>query len=226
MRIPNAKDGMHTPRQLTLWDLLEPIARRLRPRRPDLPSSASGPERSAGPPAAPARSRRGRPDNARPRASPARRDGRTPPPRPSAAERYDALVRDMLARYDIRVRRWRRSMTGVAWTVRYRDGAIRRLIEAPRPRSPMSAAIFLHEVGHHAIGFDVYKPRCREEYYAWKWSLEQMQAHGIDVTESVRRRMHNSLNYAIDKARRRGLKSVPDELVAYLHRLPSKARAR
>jgi hypothetical protein len=142
------------------------------------------------------------------------------------AERYDALVRDMLARYDIRVRRWRRSMSGVAWTVRYRDGTVRRLIEAPRPRSPMSAAIFLHEVGHHAIGLDAYRPRCREEYYAWKWSLEQLQANGIDVTESVRRRMHNSLNYAIDKARRRGLKAVPEELVAYLHRLPSKARAR
>ncbi len=108
-------------------------------------------------------------------------------------------------------------MTGVAWQLQDRAGnVVSRLIEAPRPRGPMSAAVFLHEIGHHAIGFDTYSPRCLEEYHAWAWSLEQMERHGLNVTPAVRRRMHESLWYAIDKARRRGLKRLPVELEPYL----------
>ncbi|MCU0688701.1 MAG: hypothetical protein MUE97_03020, partial [Phycisphaerales bacterium] len=88
----------------------------------------------------------------------------------SAQDRYDAVTRAMLAQYGIKVRKWRTSMSGVAYELKYRDGTIKRLIESPYPKSPMSAAIFLHEIGHHAIGFHTYKPRCLEEYHAWKWS--------------------------------------------------------
>ena len=136
------------------------------------------------------------------------------------ARRYDRIAQEMLDRYGIRVRRWRKSMSGVAWYVTYRDGTVKRLIEAPRPRGPVSAAIFLHEVGHHAIGLGEHKPRCLEEYLAWKWSLEQMEAKGLNVTEAVRRRMHNSLHYAVGKAQRRGIKRLPEELMAYTERLP------
>ena len=80
----------------------------------------------------------------------------------------------------------------------------------------MSAAVFLHEVGHHAIGLGRYKPRCLEEYHAWAWSLEQMQANGLHVTDAVRYRMHASLHYAVAKAVRRGIKGLPPELEPYL----------
>ncbi len=126
--------------------------------------------------------------------------------------KYDAMVREELTRYGIRVRKWRTSMTGVAWEVKYHDGRETRLIEAPRPKGPMSAAIFLHEIGHHAIGFRTYSPRCLEEYQAWAWSLAEMERLGLNVTESVRARMHDSLHYAIAKANRRGLKRLPVEL--------------
>jgi hypothetical protein len=76
----------------------------------------------------------------------------------------------------------------------------------------MSAAIFLHEVGHHAIGFNVYKPRCLEEYHAWAWAVAEMERRGLNVTDAVRKRMAESLRYAVDKARRRGLREVPPEL--------------
>jgi hypothetical protein len=132
------------------------------------------------------------------------------------AERYDAMTREMLTRYGVRVRKWRSSMSGVAWEVRYRDGTVSRLIEAPRPKGPMSAAIFLHEIGHHAIGFGVYKPRCLEEYHAWRFAIEQMEALGLNVTDGVRRRMRESLEYAVWKARRRGIKRLPAELTAYV----------
>lgn len=134
----------------------------------------------------------------------------------SMAERYEQITRQMLDKYGVRVRKWRSSMSGVAWQVTYEDGTVTRLIEAPRPRGPMSAAVFLHEIGHHAIGFSTYKPRCLEEYYAWKFSLDQMEALGLNVTDAVRQRMHASLHYAIAKANRRGLKKLPAELLPYV----------
>ncbi len=80
----------------------------------------------------------------------------------------------------------------------------------------MSAAVFLHEIGHHAIGFNTYKPRCLEEYHAWAWSLAARQEHGLNITDAVRHRMHLSLWYAVQKAQRRGIKAVPPELTPFL----------
>lgn len=129
--------------------------------------------------------------------------------------KYAAMTRDMLAHYGIRVRKWRSTMSGIAWYVTYRDGRVQRLIEAPKPKGPMSAAIFLHEVGHHAIGFNVYKPRCLEEYHAWQFALREMERLGLNITPSVHKRVQRSLKYAVGKAVRRGIKEVPAELAAY-----------
>lgn len=195
----------------TLWDIME-IA--IGPRRRPPPSNGSNGA------ARPHANGRARPvvvlapvRPVRP-APPARA---APPGRPATMrERYEEVTRRMLAEHGVRVRKWRTSMSGVAWQVYYKDGTVSRLIEAPRPRGPMSAAVFLHEIGHHAIGFGVYRPRCLEEYHAWKWSLEQMERHGLNVTDAVRNRMRESLVYAIEKGQRRGLRAVPPELARYL----------
>lgn len=142
------------------------------------------------------------------------------------AERYEQVTREMLERYNVRVRRWRSSMSGVAWEVVYRDGTRAKLIESPQPRGPMSAAVFLHEIGHHAIGLGVYRPRCLEEYHAWAFSLRAMEEHGLNVTESVRRRMHQSLHYAVAKARRRGIRELPEELRAFTRPWLARGQAR
>lgn len=134
--------------------------------------------------------------------------------------RYEQVTREMLTRHGVRVRKWRGSMSGVAWQVTYRDGSVSRLIESPKPKGPMSAAIFLHEIGHHAIGFGTYKPRCLEEYYAWKFSIDAMHDLGLNVTDRVHERMHDSLNYAVSKALRRGLKRIPHELLPYTRPRP------
>ncbi len=134
----------------------------------------------------------------------------------SMQERYEQMTRQMLKRYGVRVRKWRSSSSGLAWEVRYKDGSITRLIESPRPCGPMSAAIFLHEIGHHSIGFKRYRPRCLEEYHAWVFAMEQMAAWDLNITDRVHKRMHDSLQYAVDKAQRRGLKQVPGELEIYL----------
>ncbi|MBL8745578.1 MAG: hypothetical protein JNK58_04385 [Phycisphaerae bacterium] len=147
-----------------------------------------------------------------------------PTARPTKADLYAALTRDLLEEHGIKVRRWRTSMSGIAWEVRFRDGSIRRMIEAPKPKGPMSAAVFLHEVGHHAIGFNVYRPRCLEEYHAWAWAVREMESRGVEVTEAVRYRMHQSLAYAVGKARRRGLRVLPEELVPFAEPLPWRRR--
>jgi hypothetical protein len=137
--------------------------------------------------------------------------------RRSMQDRYDALVEEMKSAHNIRVRKWRKSSSGVAWTVRYiQSGRVVRLIESPYPRGPMSCAIFLHEVGHHAIGLGVYRPRCLEEYHVWVWALRTMREMGFNVTPAVERRVQRSMHYAVAKARRRGLKEIPAELMQYL----------
>ncbi len=128
-------------------------------------------------------------------------------------ERYPLVERAMLARYGVRVRKWRSSTSGVAWSVLYKDGKTSRLIESPRPRGPMSAAVFLHEIGHHAIGLGRFKPRCLEEFYAWAFSLHQMRELGLPITDRVRKRAGEALVYAVDKAARRKLKRIPVVLV-------------
>lgn len=133
--------------------------------------------------------------------------------------RYELLQADLLSLYDIHVRRWRSSMSGAAWEEHDADGTITRVIDTPRPRGPMSAAIFCHEVGHHAIGFDRYKPRCLEEYHAWAWSLGTLAAWDVTISDRVRTRVHESLEYAVAKGLRRGLKRLPDELVPFLPEL-------
>jgi hypothetical protein len=135
-------------------------------------------------------------------------------PRPIQAK-YDAIVEKMKGTYGFRIRKWRSSMSGCAWELKDPKGNITRMVESPYPKGPMSCAIFLHEVGHHAIGFHVYKPRCLEEFYAWEWSLEAMGANGIRITKGVLKRRDDALRYALAKALRRGLKNIPAELVQF-----------
>lgn len=107
-------------------------------------------------------------------------------------------------------------MSGMAWLSPGPDGALTRWIESPEPRGSMSCAIFLHEIGHHALGIGRFRPRSLEEFHAWRWSVEAMRANGIAVTDAVERRMRQSLRYAAEKAIRRGARSIPVELVPFL----------
>ncbi len=156
---------------------------------------------------------------------------RAPASRPTrkkstAQDRYEAMTRRLLAEYGVRVRKWRSSTSGCAWEVIYADGTVSRLIESPKPKGPMSAAVFLHEIGHHAIGLNRYSPRCLEEYHAWMFALNRMEQEGISITPRVRARVRDSLQYALDKANRRGLKRIPAELVSYLEQTHNDAPPR
>lgn len=144
-------------------------------------------------------------------------DGATPAARARAARqaRYDAVVDEMKRTHGLRVRRWRSATSGVAWEVTWSDGRTSRLIESPYPRGPVSCAVFLHEVGHHAIGFRTYRLRCQEEYHAWRWGLHAMVERDLAVTPSVHKRVTIALAWAVAKARRRGLRRLPAELAPF-----------
>ena len=129
---------------------------------------------------------------------------------------FSTIVEKMTRRYDVRVRHWRSSMSGRAWRVYYHDGRVINWIESPKPKTPLSLAIFLHEVGHHVIGFERYKVRCEEEFHVWMWALNQMQRYGIQLNEKVHRRVEMSMRYAVSKAMRRGMKQIPAALTRYL----------
>ena len=219
---------------LTLWDLLDPLLARLKappslaPRKPQVvqpaPPVRPSPQQAAALTAIqpPVVVRSVKPAAPRPAK---RRNKEVEPAADSMQTKYDVVARQMLDTYGIRVRKWRKNMSGIAWYVTYQDGRRVNLIESPRPLGPMSVAIFLHEIGHHAIGFNVYRPRCLEEYHAWRWSLQAMEANGLNITDAVRLRMHRSLWYAVEKAKRRGIKRIPEELTPFLEK-PSFARRR
>ena len=107
-------------------------------------------------------------------------------------------------------------MSGCAWQVSYQDGRVVRWIEAPFPKTALSLAIFLHEVGHHVIGFDRFRKRCEEEYHVWQWALDQMRKAGIEPDVKVHRRFELSMQYAVGKAMRRGIKSLPETLNQFI----------
>lgn len=161
---------------------------------------------------------------------PVRRAQRTPRPSPKPRapsrrqQQYDQLVVDMKRVHGIRINRWRTSTSGCAWIVKYDNGKTSALIESPYPRGPVSCAVFLHEVGHHAIGFYRYKPRCYEEYMAWQWALSTMRAYGLAITPPVEKRYQRSMRYAVAKAMRRGIKRMPAELVEFVPKQKFEAR--
>jgi len=131
---------------------------------------------------------------------------------------FSGIIEQIQRTHDIRVKRWRKNMTGCAWRVYFHDGRTINWIESPVPRTPISLSIFLHEVGHHVIGFNTYRTRCEEEYHAWNWALKTMKDLGVQPDMRVERRVALSMQYAVDKAIRRGIKKLPESLAHFIPR--------
>ena len=82
---------------------------------------------------------------------------------------FSEIVREVRERHDLQIKRWRKHMSGKAWRVYHADGRVTNWIESPQPKTPLSLSIFMHEAGHHAIGFERYRRRCEEEFHVWMW---------------------------------------------------------
>lgn len=203
--------------QFSLWDMLEPLKRAVMgaAKKPARPVARRRPPKArVEADAAAVVTVRG---NLAPRAGAdtQAKAAKAAKPKLTMQQRYDDTVAEMLAKYNVKVRKWRTTSSGVAWETTYRDGTKKRMLESPRPRGPMSIAIFLHEIGHHHIGLGAVSPRCLEEYHAWMFALREMRERELPITERVEKRVHASLKYAVDKARRRGIREIPAELAAY-----------
>lgn len=135
---------------------------------------------------------------------------------------YHDMAHELPERYGITVIKWRTSNSGVAILRKLNNGRWLREMEAPYPRGPVSAAVFCHEIAHHAIGVGSISPRCREEHAAWMWALDELRNRGVNVTTNVQNRVYDSLHHAVHVALRRGLKQVPAELVPYLPPRPTR----
>ena len=194
------------PFEQLLFDFAEPSVRE-RPR-----SRQVLPRRSLPRPAEPAATARARPDGKKVMPSPPRGIDHERP----VQRRYDAIVGEYLERHGLRVRCWRRSLSGLATLRIYRDGREERTIESPYPTSPLRLAIFLHEVGHHVIGLGVYRPRSLEEFHAWRYAIDRMRELGIPTEGTVQRRFERSMRHAVSKSTRRGIRRLPAELAPFV----------
>lgn len=210
--------------QFTLWDIFEPLKRAVLGESKPKVAARARPVAKRAKPAKRTKQEQEKigKDTGR---RPVPRDGevetlrvRKPRAGRSMQQRYDDTVVEMLAKYQVRVRKWRTTSSGVAWETTYTDGTKKRMLESPRPRGPMSIAIFLHEIGHHHIGLGAISPRCLEEYHAWMFALAEMRKRGLPITERVEMRVHASLRYAVGKAMRRGIREIPEELRPYMGR--------
>jgi hypothetical protein len=149
---------------------------------------------------------RERPKTRRVRLHRARADGRKLMPSPPRG----------IERHGLRVRCWRRSLSGLATLRIYRDGSQDRTIESPYPTSPLRMAIFLHEVGHHVIGLGAYRPRCLEEFHAWRYAIDRMRELGMPTGGTVQRRFERAMRYAVSKSTRQGIRRIPAELAPFI----------
>lgn len=131
---------------------------------------------------------------------------------------YRHIVAETKQRYNIRVWRWRRTLSGCAWRALYiREGVVN-WIEAPYPQTPLGLAIFLHEVGHHAIGFDKYSLHCVDEFEAWRWALSRMAELNVRIDGTVLRRVNRSIGRAVSRSLTDGVRTLPERLRPYLTR--------
>ena len=131
---------------------------------------------------------------------------------------YAAIVDELIASHGLRVRRWRDDHTGCAWRTTGMDGEPINWIESPYPTDPLTFAIFLHEVGHHAIGLDAHTLESEAEYWAWQWAFDQMRARGIRPDRNVCARYELALRYAVYEEIRRENRHLPAFLTAFLPR--------
>ncbi|PWL16442.1 hypothetical protein DKP76_17405 [Falsochrobactrum shanghaiense] len=101
--------------------------------------------------------------------------------------------------------KFRKNLTGV------HRGSLRQ-IEAPQPVTRKSLYIFLHECAHaHLHGSGSKLPVHVKELQAEKWAHSKMREHGIPVPRSMTERAKAYVAWKIDRAKKRGAKSINPE---------------
>jgi hypothetical protein len=91
------------------------------------------------------------------------------------------------------------------------------LIQAPRPVTPKSLYIFLHECAHANLGHSSKSstPRHVQEYEAEMWAHAKMVKHGIPVPPEYTERARRYVAFKIMQAERRGAKRIDPQARAF-----------
>ena len=131
---------------------------------------------------------------------------------PDKSNPYQDAADVLLRETGCTVRKWRQNTTGTAYTKSDDWG-----IESPRPRGPLSFAVFAHEVGHQLLHRHNSAPRWLEEIEAWEYALEQFDRFELDGKDDAQTRGAKSLRYAAHKASQR---CSPATAYAILERMP------
>jgi hypothetical protein len=104
----------------------------------------------------------------------------------------------------------------------------RMLIQAPRPTTPKSLYIFLHECAHAYLhtGSGKNGKRHVQEMEAEQWAHEKMAKHGIPVPPEMTERAKRYVARRIVQAERRGGKHVDPRAIEYagVHLEPMRAK--
>jgi hypothetical protein len=113
-------------------------------------------------------------------------------------EPWRSAAQTLLDETGCEVIRWRSGMTGRSMTYTAE-------IEAPRPKTARSFAIFAHEIGHQRLHRENGKyPRWREEVEAWEFAFDQFTRFGLPGRNKQRKIAVRFIGYAFTKAVRAG----------------------
>jgi len=112
---------------------------------------------------------------------------------------YEYLIRNLILENNIKVKPFLNRLRGCAYPES-------RTIEIPYPNTKLRLSIALHEVGHIVLNHNNTKKRYIEEIEAWDYALKLMKLNNIPISNKLRLKRKKSINYAIGKAKRRGLK--------------------
>jgi hypothetical protein len=105
---------------------------------------------------------------------------------------------------------YRKSLTGMHY-------GNRKLIKTPRPKTPKSLYIFLHECAHAYLhtGSGKNGKRHVQEMEAEQWAHERMARHGIPVPPEMTERAKKYVALKIVQAERRGGKHIDPRAIEY-----------
>lgn len=110
---------------------------------------------------------------------------------PRSTNAYERAGATLLAESGCEVVRWRTHSTGIAWLA-----ADRWMIEAPRPRGPVSFGVFAHEVGHQMLHRGRgSRSRWQKEIEAWEWALDCFARFELPRVERARLDAVRSLSW-------------------------------
>ena len=116
----------------------------------------------------------------------------------------------LLRQYMVVVKKWRNESSGVAYNFSNR-------IECPHPTNAYNLGILAHEIAHHELGHTRGKHpkggRWKEELDAWLWSNDVLCQIGVEPNYA---QVTLAIQFAFQKAVKRGLRSIPEEMRPHL----------